>query len=167
MIGWFAREGARALLERRRPERLAVPIPVAIAHRLQTADSGLPSDLVLSALARAHYCELLAPKVPHGDSELFLVGLLSLMDAILDLPMGVVLDGINLDHDTKAVLLGQKGPLDPVYQLMIAHEAADWPKISALCSKLRLPEELAVESHWKAMHWAHATTSEVAGAAHA
>lgn len=126
-----------------------------------------PSDLVLSALARAHYCDLLAPRVPHGDSELFLVGLLSLMDAILDLPMGVVLDGLNLDHDTKAVLLGQEGPLDPVYQLMIAHEAADWPKISALCSKLRLPEELAVESHWKAMHWAHATTSEVAGAANA
>jgi EAL and modified HD-GYP domain-containing signal transduction protein len=124
-----------------------------------------PSDLVLSALARARYCELLAPKVPHGDSELFLVGLLSLMDAILDLPMGVLLEGINVDHDTKAVLLGQAGPLDPVYQLMIAHEAADWPKVAALCSKLSLPQDLAVESHWNAMRWAHATTSEVSGAA--
>ena len=37
------------------------------------------SELVLSALVRARFCELLSPKVQHGDSDLFLLGLLSLM----------------------------------------------------------------------------------------
>ena len=113
-----------------------------------------PSDLVLSAMVRARYCELLGPKIPHGESDLFLVGLLSLMDAILELPMGVVLEGITLDRETRAVLLGQKSQLDPVYRLMLSQEAADWPKLSELCAQMKLPEGVVTECHWKAMQWA-------------
>ncbi|MGC2321166.1 MAG: HDOD domain-containing protein, partial [Terriglobales bacterium] len=49
------------------------------------------SDLVLSALVRARFCELVAESAQQG-ADLFLVGLLSLMDAILGVPMGLVLD---------------------------------------------------------------------------
>ena len=118
-----------------------------------------PSDLVLSAMVRARYCELLGPKIPHGESDLFLVGLLSLMDAILEIPMGVVLEGITLDRETRAVLLGQKSQLDPVYQLMISQEAADWPKLSQLCTQMKLPESVVTECHWKAMQWAREMTA--------
>jgi c-di-GMP-related signal transduction protein len=117
------------------------------------------SDLVLSAMVRARYCELLAPKIPHGESDLFLVGLLSLMDVILEIPMGVVLEGISLDRETRAVLLGQKSQLDSIYQLMLSQEAADWPKVSELCVKLKLPESLVTECHWKAMEWARQMTT--------
>jgi c-di-GMP-related signal transduction protein len=117
------------------------------------------SDLVLSALVRARYCELLAPKIPHGESDLFLVGLFSLMDAILEMPMGVVLEGISLDHETRAVLLGQKSKLDPIYQLMLAQEKADWDTLSTLCAQLKLPESHATECHWTAMKWARDMTA--------
>jgi c-di-GMP-related signal transduction protein len=117
------------------------------------------SDLVLSALVRARYCELLGPRIPHGGSDLFLVGLFSLMDAILEMPMGVVLEGISLDKETRAVLLGQKSQLDPLYRLMLAQEKADWPSLSALCVQLKLPETHATECHWKAMQWAREMTA--------
>ncbi len=126
-----------------------------------SAGQNKPSDLVLSALVRARYCELLAPKVPHGQSDLFLAGLLSLMDAILDLPMGVVLEGLNLDRETKAVLLGQKSQLDPIYQLMLSVEAADWPKLPEFCARLKLSETFAIDAYWKAMEWAREMTSTV------
>ena len=64
------------------------------------------SDLVLSALVRGRFGELLQPHVPHGESDLFLLGLLSLIDAMLEMPMAEVLEKIPLDHETKAVLLG-------------------------------------------------------------
>jgi c-di-GMP-related signal transduction protein len=126
-----------------------------------TLGAGLdkPSDLVLSAMVRARYCELLGPKIPHGQSDLFLVGLLSLMDAILEIPMGVVLEGISLDRETRAVLLGQKSQLDSVYRLMLSQEVADWPKLSELCAQLKLPESVAAECHWKAMQWAREMTA--------
>ena len=118
-----------------------------------------PSDLVLSAMVRARYCELLGSQIPHGQSDLFLVGLLSLMDAILEIPMGVVLEGISLDRETRAVLLGQKSQLDPLYRLMLSQELADWPKLSQLCAQLKLSESLATECHWKAMQWAREMTT--------
>lgn len=45
------------------------------------------SDLVLASLVRARSCELIAPKVNHGSCDLFLIGMFSLMDAILEVPM--------------------------------------------------------------------------------
>ena len=118
-----------------------------------------PSDLVLSAMVRARYCELLGAKIPHGESDLFLVGLLSLMDAILEIPMGVVLEGISLDRETRAVLLGQKSNLDSVYRLMLYQEAADWANLTQLCAQVKLPESVATECHWKAMQWAREMTT--------
>jgi len=91
------------------------------------------TDLVLSALVRGRFGELLAPLVPHGESDLFLLGLLSLIDAMLEMPMAEILDRVPLDHETKAVLLGQPSILRPVFQLMLAHESGEWgpPPISA------------------------------------
>jgi c-di-GMP-related signal transduction protein len=123
------------------------------------AGQNKPSDLVLSALVRARYCELMGPKIPHGESDLFLMGLFSLMDAILEMPMGVVLQGISLDRETRAVLLGQKSVLDPLYQVMLCHEAANWPKLSELYTQLRVPENFATECHWEAMQWAREMTA--------
>lgn len=123
------------------------------------AGQGKTSDLILSALVRARFCELLAPRVPHGDSDLFLVGLLSLMDAILEIPMGLVLEGIAVDSETKAVLLGKEGRLLPIFQLMQAQESGNWPQATALSLQLGLPESFVAESYWHAMEWARTMTN--------
>ena len=85
-----------------------------------------PSDLVLSALVRGRFGELMAPHVAHGESDLFLMGLLSLIDAMLEMPMDAVLERIPLDHETKAVLLGMPSQLRPVFRLILAHESGEW-----------------------------------------
>src|SRR6202140_1649191 len=82
-----------------------------------SAGQNRSSELVLSALVRARFCELLFPKIQHGESDLFLLGLLSLMDSILEIPMSEVLDKLPLDQETNAVLLGKAGRLRPLYQL--------------------------------------------------
>jgi c-di-GMP-related signal transduction protein len=117
------------------------------------------SDLVLSALVRARFCELVAGSVHQSDGDLFLVGLLSLMDAILGVPMGLVLDGIGLSPETRAVLLGQSGPLAPIYELMLAQESGVWQKVAQLAGQLRLRSSLIAECHWKAMQWARQMTA--------
>jgi EAL and modified HD-GYP domain-containing signal transduction protein len=112
------------------------------------------SDLVLCALVRARFCELLSPKVRQADSDLFLVGLVSMMDAILDVPMSQVLEQIPLDQDTKAVLLGGTGRLRPMYQLMLAQEAGDWESARESAAHLRISESEVAELWWQAMKWA-------------
>jgi EAL and modified HD-GYP domain-containing signal transduction protein len=118
------------------------------------AGQNKPSDLVLSALVRARFCELLAPKVPHGESDLFLVGLFSMMDAIMETSMQHVLEQIPIDQESKAVLLGGASCLRPLYQLMLAHESGEWAKAAELSRQMSLPEEDSGKAYWLAMQWA-------------
>jgi len=113
-----------------------------------------PSDLALAALVRARFAELIGARVESGDSNLFQVGLLSLMDAILEIPMREVLEGLPLDESARTVLLENAGPLSPVYDLILAVETGVWSRVSALSSQLSLDQELIAQSHWAAMAWA-------------
>jgi len=116
------------------------------------------SDLVLSSLVRARFCELIAPKIKHVQSELYLLGLLSLMDVILEVPMGVVIGDLPLDPDTKAQLLrgktGERTPLSTVYDLMVAREAGDWGKVTKLGKELDLSLVSIAATYNTAMQWA-------------
>jgi c-di-GMP-related signal transduction protein len=118
------------------------------------AGQGKSSDLVLAALVRARFCELLSPKIQRGDSDFFLMGMLSLMDTILEIPMRQVLDKVPVDQECKAVLLGAASPLQPFYQLMLAQESGDWKAVSALAIHLHLRESDVADVYWQAMQWA-------------
>jgi c-di-GMP-related signal transduction protein len=117
------------------------------------------SDLVLSALVRARFGELLQPLVPHGDSDLFLLGLLSMLDAMLEMPMSDVLDLVPIDHETKAVLLGKPSALRPVYQLMLAHESGEWEAAAELSASFHLDSEEVAGYYWHAQQWAREVSS--------
>lgn len=112
------------------------------------------SDLVLSALVRGRFGELLSPHVPHAESDLFLIGLLSLIDVMLEMPMADVLEKIPLDSAAKSVLLGQPSPLRPIYQLMLAHESGEWSAAAELSEALHLDPEQVALHYWQAQQWA-------------
>ena len=126
-----------------------------------------PSDLVLAALVRARFCELLSPRVQQSsrhkvqpeDSDLFLMGMLSLMDCILEIPMRQVLDNVPIDQECKAVLLGATSRLRPFYQLMLAQESGEWTVVRELATQLQLCESDVSTCYWKAMQWARQVSS--------
>ncbi|HEY6766564.1 MAG TPA: HDOD domain-containing protein [Candidatus Sulfotelmatobacter sp.] len=112
------------------------------------------SDLLLASLVRARFAELLSPKVPHGESDLFLMGLLSLIDAMLEMPMASVLEMVPLDKETKAVLLGQPSVLRPIHQLILAHESGEWEMAQKLVASMHLDAEETATLYWQAQQWA-------------
>jgi len=117
------------------------------------------SELVSSAMIRARFCELLSPKVPHGESDLFLMGLFSMVDAILEIPMAQVLEAIPMDFETKAVLLGKTSNLRPIYDLMLARESGDWESVARATRDLGLNETEVATAYWQAMQWARQITT--------
>ena len=112
------------------------------------------SDLLLSALVRARFCELVSTRIPRTQSDLFLVGMFSMMDAILELSMAEILAKVPLDRDIKSVLLGGGGRLQPVYELMLAQEAGNWEAAKLAATRLHLAESETGELWWQAMQWA-------------
>jgi c-di-GMP-related signal transduction protein len=108
----------------------------------------------LNYLRMLQFGELLATEVPHGESDLFLLGLLSLIDAMLEMPIEQILQRISLDLPTRAVLLGQPSPLQPVFQLILAHESGDWEQATKLTRQLRLDPQTVAAYYWQAQQWA-------------
>jgi c-di-GMP-related signal transduction protein len=119
------------------------------------------SELLLSVLIRARFAESLGARIPHGGVDLFLVGLLSMMDAILELPMSAILDGLSLDDDSKQLLLEHQGNLGPFFDLVVAVESGTWPAVVELCRQFHLEESFAAECYSTAMTWAQALADSV------
>jgi len=101
-------------------------------------------ELVLTSLSRAHLCELLAPLVglKERSSELFLMGLFSLLDAFLDQPLTDILIQLPISDDIKNALVGRQGLMGEVLKLVIFYEMGDWNQVFACVSKLK-----SVENH--------------------
>jgi len=118
------------------------------------------SELVLMGMTRARFCELLSSKVK-SNTDLFLMGLLSVMDAILEVDMVALLSKLPVDHDIKAALLGQAGSLRPLYQLMLAQESGEWANAGNLTKQLKLTDEFVGNAWWQAMTWAQDVTGKV------
>ena len=144
---------ALAILDEREIRRWIWLVALVSAGQQKT------SDLVLSALVRARFCEQLSRKIPRTQSDLFLVGMVSMMDAILNIPMTEVVEKIAIDHDTKCVLLGQAARLQTIYELMLAQEAGNWTSAQSFANQLRVSESELGELWWQAMQWARHVSS--------
>jgi c-di-GMP-related signal transduction protein len=131
--------------ETRRWCRLAVTLEIAHDRT---------SDLMLSALTRGRFCELLGPRLGGSDMDMFLLGLLSLMDSILEIPIESVVDALSIHQDLKLALMQKESQLKPLFSLMLAVEAGEWDTVTHLCDELHLSEPVVSGAQWKAMEWA-------------
>jgi EAL and modified HD-GYP domain-containing signal transduction protein len=116
-----------------------------------------PPALVITSMLRARFCEALSAcsNMASRSTELFLTGLLSIMDAILERPMGTVLRELPVSSDIKDALLGGGGGLHNIYDLVMSYERGDWARTSEIAACLELSESDISESYLSAVKWAH------------
>lgn len=91
------------------------------------------SDLITVALERAKMCELLAEAVglKHKESG-YTVGLLSVLDAMTQAPMELILAALPLDEEINEALLQHKGMLGRILACALAYERCDWESVDML-----------------------------------
>lgn len=92
--------------------------------------SDKPEELVRLAVVRGKFCELLAEEGNCGEDshELFLVGLFSLIDAMLDQPMAELIKGLPLNDHVKQALVSRQGPYAPILQAVELYERGNVDK---------------------------------------
>ena len=86
------------------------------------------------------------------------------MDAIPEVPVGVVIEGLAFDAVTKKEVPGMKSTghstaLTPVHELMLAREAGDWDVVARPATTLGLSLPFVDQSHSESVTWAHQMTS--------
>ena len=110
------------------------------------------------ALERAKFCELLAPYIKEQGSTLYLLGLLSLIDVILGMTMGQVMESLTLSEKLKAALLADSGDLRIVVELVREREAGHVAEVDDLQARMALPAGDAAAMHAQAVQWADRVT---------
>ncbi len=83
-------------------------------------------ELVVTALLRAEMCERLARGVGVAPGEAFLAGLLSAVDALVDLPLAEALDEVPIPDRLRVALLKHEGQLGDLLERVLAYERGDF-----------------------------------------
>lgn len=112
--------------------------------------------LLRSALIRARFAESLAESRLSAAElgELYLVGILSTLDALFNVPMDEALSQLRLPAAVVAALCRCAGPYAPYLRLVMACERFDQERLALLAAGLRVSADEVNLAHVKAMIWA-------------
>lgn len=114
-----------------------------------------PQELVVISVMRARFCELLANEAGYKErgSDAFLLGLLSLIDALLDRPLADILVELPVTPDVRDALLGTAGLFQDIYQLSLAYEQGNWQAVIIYAGQLNIAEARLPVLHVNSLAW--------------
>lgn len=124
-----------------------------------------PEELLIFSIVRGRFCELLAPKIGLNDlrTDLFLMGLFSMIDALLDRPMHEILDELPISNQVKEALEGKEGGIRLILDLIIAYERGDWDSVNGLIMSLGLDGQEISDSYLQSLSWGMEFSKEKTG----
>ncbi len=117
-----------------------------------------PGDLALlqNALVRGRIMELLGQRymTPEEADGLFVTGMFSLLDVLLNVPMQEALVNLSLSDAVMRALLQGHGPFAPFLRLAMAFENADQQQLKQIADDLALDAAALNSVHFMAINWA-------------
>jgi EAL and modified HD-GYP domain-containing signal transduction protein len=116
------------------------------------------SEVVVSALVRARFCELLGLEagLDAQSGELFLLGLFSHLDVMFGRSLAEILNGLKLPDYILKPLLEPNGDdmVSRLWTTVVGYEVADWELIFPLLPALNIEPECARVIYAQAVTWA-------------
>ncbi|MBK3495988.1 HDOD domain-containing protein [Viridibacillus sp. YIM B01967] len=113
-------------------------------------------ELMKASLCRAKVCEMVARnKFKVNYSEYFLVGMFSLIDAILQQPMKGILLQLPLSDNIIETISGSETEMTPYLQLAIALDKLNWEKVGQLVNAIGISESDLYTIYQEANKWSN------------
>ncbi len=124
----------------------------AVAGQLYTDK---PNELTRMSLLRAKFAENLAPvfSMAIQSSELFLMGLFSVLDVILDMPMKDALETIKVSRNISDALVYHKGIFAFPLEFILQYENANWQEVSRLMIVHNIEMQPVYDAYLNALRW--------------
>ena len=115
-----------------------------------------PDELIKVSLVRAKFCELLGdhPGSSVETSELFTLGLFSLIDAIMDDTMENLMSQIPISGNIKEVLISGTGDLSGYLTLVESYERGDWEEIEDATNIMGIDQSDLPRQYMESLGWA-------------
>ncbi|MBN1292510.1 MAG: HDOD domain-containing protein [Candidatus Latescibacteria bacterium] len=110
-----------------------------------------PRKLVITAMERARMCEILALDLDEHLADMgFMVGMFSVLDALLDTPLSEILESLPVSDEIANALLHYDGHLGAVLHCVLSYEQGKWE--DALSSGIE-PDNIR-DAFLKSLDWA-------------
>jgi c-di-GMP-related signal transduction protein len=117
-----------------------------------------PGELATLSIVRARFCERLIQLAGIAmQNEAFLMGMFSLLDALLDQPLDEALGAVSLEPGVIQALLGtapERNVLSKIYRLTRRYEQGDWDEVEQLSRECGFPGSAAGDAYVEATLWA-------------
>ncbi len=122
---------------------------------LRGISSDVPLEIVRISMVRAKFAEALAPMFhpPRDSDQMFLHGLLSLLDVAMESTFENVLEEIALNGGIAASLLTETGPYSDMMPLYKNYEYGNWDGVSEFVNKHHLSSALVSDIYLNAVRW--------------
>ena len=124
---------------------------LAIASEL---NANQPAEILRMAFVRGRFCELAAKFCLQNSSEQFLLGMLSLLPAMLRIPMEKLTPSLPLREEIREALEGRANPERALLQWLESYERGEWGTCDAVALAEGLEEKDLVECYAAATIWA-------------
>ena len=110
-----------------------------------------PFELFITALIRAHMCECLAGVFNDKAQQAtyFTVGLLSVIDAMMDQPLEQVLEQLPLREEISRAILRHEGNMGEALQCTVAYERGEWDEFE----HAHINSDILREIYLRAITW--------------
>lgn len=123
-----------------------------------------PKELSVAALNRARMCEALARVMRNEKRQdaYFTVGLLSTLDAFMDIPLDVLLANLSLSRELSEALLQHAGHEGRVLDIVEHYERGEWEKIDwAFLDQFGISPEQLSQIYLESLQWVSATMDQI------
>lgn len=116
------------------------------------------AELLSLAIIRARMCELLSKKAQQGDaSAYFTVGLFSMLEPLLGVPIEEIIEKLSLSDELCSALIDGDGPMGEAVDCAHAYEECLWDNAHFL----NLEVDDIVDIYTESVNWANETTASV------
>jgi c-di-GMP-related signal transduction protein len=113
-----------------------------------------PDELIRASIIRARFLEQIGKEVNMASSEFFMLGLFSLLDAMLDNSMEYLVGKLPLTNDMNDALVSRKGKLYPFLRLVETYESGNWSDFESGQEHSGISGEKIVQFYIDALGWA-------------
>ena len=129
---------------------------LAIASEL---NAGQPGELLRLAFVRGRFCELAAEQSGLDPKEQYLLGLLSLLPAMLRVPMQQLTPALPLREEICVALMGAAVSERMLLEWLICHEQGQWDDCDRIVDEQGLDQLKLLHCYADAVVWAEAALS--------
>lgn len=114
------------------------------------------NEVIRVSLQRAKMCELICHMGTYKEknNSAYMVGLFSVMDAILNCPIEVIIKELYLSNEIEEGLIEAINPLNKILKLTTSYEKGEWEDVMLYAKEVQIDKNKLAEVYLESVKWA-------------